>query len=260
MILAAGLGTRLKPLTDNTPKALVEIDGTPILGRLILNLKKQGFNYIVVNVHHFADKVKNFLSSTNFGVKISVSDESHELLDTGGGIVHAKDLLFKYDDLPFIVHNVDILSNADLPDLLKTQDGLSLKTLGIVNRNDYKEGTTLLISDRSSSRKLIFDTALNLKGWHDLQKNTFRPGDFIPSKDDRELAFSGIYAMSMGAVEEMETLMGNTGFSVMDYFLNAERRRPVSGFEQSGLKLIDIGKPATLLQASQILKDLSAQF
>ena len=247
MILAAGLGTRLRPLTDNLPKALVEVDGVPMLERLILNLKEAGFDYIVVNVHHFAEKVKNFLASKDFGVKIAVSDESNELLDTGGGIVKAKELLFKYDDNPFIVHNVDILSNADLKSLLKENAGIP-------------EGSSLLISNRDSSRKLIFDTNLKLKGWHDLQKDIWRPAEFMPEEGDREMAFSGVYAMSRGAVEEMEKLMGESKFSVMDYFLSPERKLPVMGMEQEGLKIIDIGKPATLLQASRILKDLSIKY
>ena len=141
MILAAGLGTRLKPWTLEHPKALVPVDGIPMLERVILKLKSQGFDEIVVNVHHFAGQITDFLDSKDFGIKISISDERGGLLDTGGGLVHARHLL---EGEPFLVHNVDILSNADLSALMHFHES---------EGNDV----TLLTSDRKSSRKLLFD-------------------------------------------------------------------------------------------------------
>ena len=234
MILAAGLGTRLKPLTDHKPKALVEVDGVPMLERVILTLKRQGFSYIVVNVHHFADQIKDYLASKDFGVDISISDESDVLLDTGGGIVKAAPLLFKYDEQPVLVHNVDILSNAGLGELMELNDNL----------------TKLLVSERDSSRKLIFDENLNLKGWHDLKTDRYRPDNFINSPDFKEYAFSGIYLISKKSVDEMKLLLGEGKYSVMDYFLHPDRNEKIEGVFDSDLRLIDIGKPATLSQAS----------
>lgn len=239
MILAAGLGTRLKPLTDNIPKALVEVKGVPMLERVICNMKDQGFNQIVVNVHHFAEKIIEFLNTKDFGVEISISDEKGKLLDTGGGIVNAMPLLFKNDDSPVLIHNVDILSNAVLKDVMDS-----------VKDN----GAALFVSERGSSRKLIFDKHMNLRGWHDINKEKFRPEGYCLSKDDSELAFSGIYAMSLKGVEEMEAKMGKEPFSVMDYFLLPTREKNIKGVKSETLKILDIGKPATLLQASSMVE------
>ena len=116
MIFAAGLGTRLKPLTDNIPKALVTIGGKPLLQHTIEKLKSSGFDEIIINIHHFADQIVEFILSKNsFDIKIEFSDESNELLDTGGGIKKASH--FFCDGEPFLIHNVDILSNINLNDL-----------------------------------------------------------------------------------------------------------------------------------------------
>lgn len=237
MILAAGLGTRLRPITNTIPKALVEINGIPILQHVIMRLKKQGFDYIVINIHHFADKIKDFLSSHNFGLEIQISEEYDELLDTGGGIIKAKNLLFKNDTSPFLVHNVDILSNADLAWVVRENRG----------------GATLLVSNRKSSRKLIFNSDMRLRGWHDLKNNLYRPEGLQPDPSDIELAFSGIYSMSKEGVEEMEILLGKGKFSVIEYFLNHSRRQEIFGISCPHLSIIDIGKPSSLSQAPAFL-------
>lgn len=239
MILAAGLGTRLKPITDKIPKALVEIEGVPMLERLIGTLKLKGFDRIVVNVHHFAGQIKEFIENKDFGVNISISDETENILDTGGGIVHALPILFREDDEPVLIHNVDILSNANLEILLNELKG--------------EGGSKLLVSDRKSTRKLIFDQDKNLIGWHDLKNEIYRPEHFKTQTEYQELAFSGIYAISKASVEEMKNIMGEGKYSVMDYFLNENRKQMISGIEQNNLKLLDIGKPATLLQAPELL-------
>ena len=241
MILAAGLGTRLKPLTDNRPKALVEINGVTMLERLILKLREDGFKRIVVNVHHFSGMVKEFLASRDFGVEIIVSDESESLLDTGGGIVKAMPLLFGGDSSPVLIHNVDIIGNADLRNLME-------------QAKQENFGALLLVSDRDSSRKLIFDPRMALRVWHYLKNNSFRPKSYNEKEGDRELAFSGIYVMSKSGVEEMKETMGEGKYSVMDYFLSENRKREVRGQWQRDLNLIDIGKPATLLQAQNLLE------
>ena len=242
MILAAGLGTRLKPITDHKPKALVEIGGMPMLERVILLMKRQGVDYIVINVHHFYEQILEFLSKRDYGIEIKISEEIDELLDTGGGIVKAKKLLFKKDDNPVLIHNVDILSNAELTNVMSA----------------FEKETTLLINDRDSSRKLIFDKYMNLKGWHDLKNEKKRCLSKIDKIDEslglKEFAFSGIYKMTRASIEEMEDLMGKGKFSVMDYFLHLKRKENIIGLKEDHLEIIDIGKPATLQQASQLYK------
>ena len=242
MILAAGLGSRLKPITDKIPKALVPVEGVPMLARLISKLKDLGFEDIIVNTHHFSDQIKDFLANEDFGIEIKTSDELENLLDTGGGIVKAFPLLFNKNEKRILFHNVDILSNADLKNVLSAID--------------EKTGAVLLISDRESSRKLLFDEEMLLQGWHDVKGGYYKPQGFLPSPEMKEFAFSGIYAMSKRGVEEMKEIMGQGKFSVMEYFLHPKRSLPIKGFLQSDLKLLDIGKPATLSQASELLKEL----
>jgi len=151
MIFAAGLGTRLKPLTDSMPKALVPIGGKPLLQHIIEKLSNAGFKEIVINVHHFPEQIIRFLrDNDNFGLHIEVSDESDKLLDTGGGIRKAS--AFLKGDTPFLVHNVDILSNADLGKLYDSH-------------TRQEEMATLLVSQRKTSRYLLFDEQYMLKGW-----------------------------------------------------------------------------------------------
>ena len=241
MILAAGLGTRLKPLTDRIPKALVKVEGVPMLARVITSLKKQGFDYIVINVHHFSNQIKEYLKSNKFGVEIEISDESNELLDTGGGIANAYPLLFDKDDQPVLIHNVDILSNADLSDLMQKAVNFQLGTL--------------LVSERPSNRRLIFTKNMELKGWHDIKSGKYLPEGLRSDIAQKEFAFSGIYVMTKTEVEEMIGCRGCSKYSIMDYFLSPERKQVIKGINQPGLRLLDIGKPATLLQAPDLLKD-----
>ncbi len=240
MILAAGLGTRLRPWTLSHPKALVPVDGVPMLERVISRLKDEGFDEIIVNVHHFGEQIIDFLESHDFGVKIFVSDERDLLLDTGGGIVKADALA---GDEPVLVHNVDILSNASLGDLMKRH---------LENGDD----ATLLVSDRASSRKLIFDPAMTLRGWYHLEEQRYRPEDLASAPGDREYAFSGIYVAGKGMRKEMREMFGEQKFPVMDYLLSANREGKVSGYVQPGLELIDIGKPETLRKANLAIHNI----
>lgn len=233
MILAAGLGTRLKPLTDSIPKALVEVNGVPILERLILKLKSNGFDYIVVNVHHLGEQIVEFLKNRNFGIEINISDEREELLDTGGGLVKAGKLLFEKDRQSVLIHNVDILSNANLNKLMAGSD---------------KE-IKLLVSERDSGRKLIFDEGLYLKGWHNLNNNEIKPCGLQIERIWKEYAFSGIYTMTFDGWEEMQKMKGEVKFPIMDYFLESGRKTAIKGEIIENLELLDIGKPATLSQA-----------
>ena len=241
MILAAGLGTRLKPWTQRHPKALVPVKGIPMLERVIARLRCEGFDHIVVNVHHFPDQIIDFLGSRDFGdIRIEVSDESGRLMDTGGGLVKASGLLFA-DGGPALVHNVDILSDAPLGWLME-------------RHCRQESGATLLVSERESSRRLLFSPDMRLEGWHNVTDGRYRPEGYSPSPFSREYAFSGIYVGSGGAVEEMRSLFGGSGaFPVMDYFLSPSRSEIVRGEALDGLRLIDIGKPATLSQAEDFV-------
>ena len=244
LILAAGLGTRLKPLTDTRPKALVEIDGVTMLERVIKRLESQGFDDIVINVHHFSEMVRDFVASKNWRARIRISDESKRLMDTGGGIVKASEMLFKKNDDPVLIHNVDIISTAPLAEL-------------IAANASGQTSATLLVSSRDSSRKVVFDKEMKLRGWHNLNEDSYRPEDFKKTADMKEFAFSGIYVMSKEGVREMKEIMGNGSFPVMDYFLNKKRKGLISGIVSENLKLLDIGKPATLSQASDMLRMIS---
>lgn len=151
MIFAAGLGTRLKPLTDNMPKALVPVAGIPMLERVILRLKENGFDNITVNIHHFGQQIIDFLNAhNNFGVQIHISDERDLLLDTGGAIRKARPFLDGNE--PFLVHNADILTDIDL------------RTFYQYHLDNHAEAS-LLVSKRKTSRYLLFDQHYQLKGW-----------------------------------------------------------------------------------------------
>jgi NDP-sugar pyrophosphorylase family protein len=151
IILAAGMGTRLKPLTDNTPKALVPFKGIPMVERIIRNLADAGVYDIMVNVHHFAGKVVEFLDNLVVeGVSLHISDETDELMDTGGAILQARDFLKGKNS--FIVHNVDVFTNLDIGDLLR-------------NHRDGQALATMAVKKRSTSRSLLFDGTGSLCGW-----------------------------------------------------------------------------------------------
>ena len=164
MIFAAGLGTRLKPLTDRIPKALVPVNGIPMLQHVILKLKQAGFTEIVINIHHFGEQIISFLQAhQNFGIMVRISDEREELLDTGGGIKKA--IPFFSGNEPFLVHNVDILSDTDL------------KALYDYHRQSTNDAT-LLVSQRETSRYLLFDKDnARLCGW--INKQTLQPSPTV---------------------------------------------------------------------------------
>lgn len=237
MILAAGLGTRLRPWTLEHPKALVPVGGVPMLERVIFRLKGEGFNEIIINVHHFSNQIIDFVRSRDFGVDIKISDESESLLDTGGGLVKASRY---FTNEPVLIHNVDILSNADLRGLMASH----------VNS---KMACSLLVSERMSSRKLIFDSDLILKGWHHIEKEEYKPLGLSFEASDKEYSFSGIYVASPQMCNEMKGMFGNDGFPIMDYFLSPDRKETIRGVVASELRLLDIGKPDTLNDAQSWL-------
>src|SRR6056297_782006 len=188
MIFAAGLGTRLKPLTNTKPKALVEIKGKPMLGHLLHKLADNGIREFVINVHHFSDKVKDYLKQAEFSdMTIHVSDERDGLLDTGGGLIKARNLLI--DKEPVLVHNVDVLSEIDIPKLIARQKADTCIA-------------TLAVSERETSRYLLFDKYLSLCGW----KNV-KTGELKRSRNTdvrQKLAFSGVQVLSQDFLDMMQ--------------------------------------------------------
>lgn len=246
MILAAGLGTRLRPWTLEHPKALVPVNGVPMLERVIRRLDDAGFNEIVVNVHHFGEQIIDFLEKSDFGVKWSISDERDMLLDTGGGLRAAAKKLFAADDRSFLVHNADILSNADLSDIFQYHEE---------SGNDV----TLLTSGRESSRKLVFNESGQLCGWHDVKKDYYLPEGFRFSEENHhESAFSGIYVVGSKVLEELDRFrekVGSEVFPVIPFFLDSSKRLKIGERFTSDLDLIDIGKPATLERANMRLME-----
>ncbi len=232
MIFAAGLGSRLKPLTDTLPKALVPIHGKPLLEHIIVKLKNAGFDEIIVNVHHFADRIIDFLQSkNNFDIRIEISDERDLLLETGGGIKKAAS--FFNDGKPFLVHNVDILSNVDLAEMYRH----ALQTGGLA---------TLLVSKRDTFRYLLFDDADKLCGWvNEKTGETRSPFEHFNPSQFNKYAFGGIHVISPAIFELMDDKW--TGkFSIMDFYLSACSKADIHAYPAKDLQLIDIGKLDTL--------------
>ena len=233
-VLAAGMGTRLRPLTDTMPKALVKVGGQPLIAHVIRKLQASGFDSITVNVHHFADMLEEYLAREF--PKVAVSDEREQLLDTGGGILHARRLL---GPGAFLVHNVDILSNLDLRSI--PLEGLA----------------TLVVSERPSTRHLLFDEDLLLKGWVDERSGEVRsPYGQIDPEKYRRLAFSGIHLLSDRIFPVFEEYGFEGRFSIIDAYLRLCAKYPVRGFIPENFKILDIGKIDTLERAEEFLKKL----
>lgn len=230
MILAAGLGTRLKPYTDDRPKALVQVSGKTLLEHVIDKLVSEGFSDIVVNVHHFAPLVINFLRTRRFEANVYISDESDRLLDTGGGIIKAKDYLD--GDEPFLVYNVDIVTDISLMQLFAAHaQSASLATLAV--------------SRRDSSRVFLFDERMRLSGW----RNMLTGRSIIPNKQSTVLnayAFAGIHVIS----PDLFNLLTATGpFSIVDAYLSLCEAQTVTGVDFTGHFILDVGKPDSLNEA-----------
>jgi len=237
MIFAAGLGTRLKPLTDSIPKALVPIAGKPLLEHVILKLKAAGFDEIIVNVHHFPDQIIEFLkANNNFGIRIEVSDERDQLLDTGGGIRKAKQ--FFDDGQPFLVHNVDILSDIDLKELF--QQHLAADSLA-----------TLVVSRRDTFRYLLFDDDQRLCGWINEKTGETKPIRFDDISGFNKLAFAGIHVFSPRVFELMDDL--DAKFPIMDFYLSNAQTQVIKGFIPTDFHMLDVGKLNVLDEAERFV-------
>ena len=241
MIFAAGLGTRLRPLTDNMPKALVPVAGKPMLERVIIRLKEAGFNEITVNIHHFGEQIIDFLrANDNFGVEIHISDERDMLLDTGGGIKKARHWLDGNE--PFLVHNADILSNIDLTAFYR-------------HHLESRAEATLLVSERKTSRYLLFDDSYQLHGWINKSTGEVKPEGFSYKEEDyKELAFGGMHVISPSLFRHMEDEQWTGKFSIIPFYLSACRSTNIQGYPLQGFRWFDIGKPETLAKAEEYLE------
>lgn len=238
MIFAAGLGTRLKPLTDRMPKALVLVAGEPLLAHVIRKLKAEGFTRIVVNVHHFADQIIDYLHTHDFGVEIHISDETSKLLDTGGGIRHAAHWF--ETDSPVLIHNVDILSNANLSRLY----------------DSAVADAALLVSDRVTKRYLLFGEGKRLVGWTNVETGEVRsPHADLCVTDYQRWAFSGIHVVSPHLLEAMRPYPDR--FPIMDFYLQNCDRLDIRGQLADDLQLLDVGKLDTLDRAESFVKTLA---
>lgn len=244
MIFAAGLGTRLKPLTDTLPKALVPVAGEPLLKHVINRLQSAGIDDFVVNVHHFSDKIVRYIDGMDrSGARVAVSDESECLLDTGGGILHARELL--EDGEPsegcFLVHNVDIISDLDIR--------------GFMNEWRPEALAVLLVSERKTQRYLLFNDAMRLVGWTNIATGEVRsPYPSLDPSSCRKLAFSGIHLISNGVFDIMLSEGMGERFPIMDFYLKACDRYPIYGCVPDSLQLVDVGKLDTLAKAEDFIR------
>lgn len=254
MIFAAGLGTRLKPLTDHMPKALVPVGGRPLLDIVIERLCRAGFDDIVINVHHFADMIEEKVRreetekvsnrtpvratlAERSGARIRLSDERKQLLETGGGIRHARPLL--QDAERFLIHNVDILSNANLTAFWEA---------------GKNQAATLLVSPRETQRYLLFDDTMRLVGWTNVKTGEVRsPYPNLNADKCHRLAFSGIHQMSTSLFPLMDEWPEK--FSIIDFYLSICHQQPIYGYQQPNLRLMDVGKLDTLAEAEKFLED-----
>lgn len=238
MIFAAGLGTRLKPMTNSMPKALVPILGKPLLEHVIEKLKQEGVDEILINIHHFGEQIIKFVELKNdFGIKIDFSDERDRLLDTGGAIKKAG--WFFEEGEHILIHNVDILSNIDIAAVYKQHI-----------RN--KALATLVVSDRQTSRYLLFDEEDNLKGWINEKTSEVKSPlkDFNPSIY-KKLAFSGIQIISADALKEMKTFPNR--FSIIDFYLYVCNKANLKAYLSGDNSMMDVGKLDSLKKAEAFL-------
>lgn len=245
MIFAAGLGTRLRPLTDDRPKALVEVAGRPMLEHVIERLLSAGADELVINVHHFGDKVMDFLAKhDNFGVRVHISDErscSDQPLETGGGILQARRWLD--DGAPFIVHNADILTDLNL-------------NAFYAYHWQRRALASLLVKPRTTQRYLLVDDDGRLHGWTNVQTGELKPeGVTLDLTALHRLAFGGVHVMSPEIFPLLEQYAaGRQAFGITPFYIDTCHHHPIYGYQPDGAYTwFDIGKPETLQQASQWL-------
>lgn len=248
MIFAAGLGTRLKPLTDTMPKALVRVGDEPLLWHVIMKLKAAGYERIVINVHHFAQQIVDYIAKNQcFGLDIRISDETDGLLETGGGIRKALPLFDSHS--PILIHNVDILSNLDFNELVL----------------DNAPDALLVVSSRQTKRYLLFGrerlcegapTGMYiLNGWTNIETGEVRsPYADLDPRQSKQLAFSGIHILWPQVFPLIEKMPER--FGIIDFYLKYCHQCTFLGYEKKDLRLMDVGKLDTLHEAETFLRTL----
>ena len=248
MIFAAGLGTRLKPLTDHCPKAMVEVAGRPMIAHQLLKLRDAGFRRVVINVHHFAEQIIDYVNANSgFGLDVAFSDERGQLLDTGGGIRKALPLFDS--DSPVLIHNVDIFSNADLEELYN------------IHVTDGAEAS-LLVSKRDTSRYLIFDDKGYLVGWKNIKSGEVRTsydglqqtlGRLVEDDEQYRLrAFSGIHVISPTLFPLLRE--ADEVFSIINFYWQNSLTHHIRSVEApANFRWVDAGKPEALNKAAEIV-------
>lgn len=222
MILAAGLGTRLLDMTKNKPKAMVELNGEPMLKHIIDKLVSQGFKELVINVHHHADQIIEYVNSMDFGAKIQISDESDLLLNTGGGIKYAEQYL---NDQAFLIHNVDIYSEIDLADMYN----FHLNSDNLVS---------LAVRKRKSTNFFLIDDNDRLCGWRSYKTNN----EIISLERDsyKEMAFSGIHVVSP---QIFDLFKRQGSFSIVTEYLDLAKTHRIGAYKHNDKLVLDLGKP-----------------
>ncbi len=242
-ILAAGLGTRLKPITDAMPKALVKVGGRPLLQILIEKLKCQINDLsIVINIHHYGQQIIDYVRDNDlFGVPIQFSDERDGLLDTGGGLKKAAPLFGNSN--PILIHNVDILSDIDLNDFYQRC------------RSDKSCVATLIVSDRMTKRYLLFDDDNRLVGWTNVETGEVKsPYKNLNVANYQKHAFAGIHVMSESLINQMNSWEGK--FSVIDFYLSQCGKQAIRGEVRNDIRILDVGKLDTLAIADKMVETL----
>lgn len=234
MIFAAGLGTRLAPFTKDRPKAMVEVAGKPMLQMQIERLRDFGFNYIVINVHHFSEQIISFIKANDFGVEIKISDESGLLLDTGGGLKNAKKF-FKKDDI-FLLHNVDIFSDIDLKHFYES--------------HEYSGNlVSLAVKHRKSTNYLLFDDNKTLCGWKSYKTKSMIISSERPYYD--EMAFSGIYMFNY---EIFDFLKKEGAFPIIPELLEISKTQSIGAWVHDDNFMLDLGKPEAIAECENYIK------
>jgi NDP-sugar pyrophosphorylase family protein len=234
MLFAAGLGTRLKPFTDSHPKALAPVNGKPLLQRNIEYMKSYGIEDFIINTHHFAEQIVEFLDAhDNFNARITLSYEPGEPLETGGGLKKAA-WFFKGDQKPFLVMNADILTNLDLGAIVHYHE-------------THKPLATLAVTHRKSTRNFVFDDAMRLCGWTNLQTGEKRMSR--PYTDDLQpLAFTTVHVIDP-AIFPLITQEGK--FSIIDTYLDLARDHDIRGYLHDQDIVVDVGRPESIAEAER---------
>ena len=236
VIFCAGLGTRLKPLTDTMPKALVPLAGKPLLQWQVEKLRDAGITDIIVNVHHFPDMIIDAVrQNEGWGANILVSDERDQLLDTGGGLKKILNYQFSTLNSPILACNVDILSNIDVRALISAYDRTGV--------------SQLVVSDRQTQRYLCFDEQNQLCGWTNMATGELK------GNDGRHLAFSGMQILSPDALALLNE-MPDEKFSLIDFYLKAMNKLPLQAYVPGDYRMMDVGKIDQIEEAEAFAESL----